>query len=131
MFKHLNVLKDQTGQTMITLLVFMVVAISVTSTAVVVTINNSQGSSDVSRGIEANQIAESGAENALFRLLRDPTYAGESLAVGNGTATVTVTGTDPKTITSVGRVVNTVKTIQVIITYTNNIMTISSWQELH
>lgn len=124
--KSPSIVKSQSGQTLITLLVFIVVATAVTSTAVAVLINTTRSSSILGQSITATHIAESGAENALLRLLRDPNYAGETLAVGAGTATITVTGSTTKTITSIGTIGDFQKTVQVVVTY-NNTMTVSSW----
>ncbi|CAN5209201.1 hypothetical protein BH09PAT2_BH09PAT2_05200 [soil metagenome] len=121
-----TILKDQSGQTLVTLLVFIVVATAVTSTAVAVLINTTRSSSIIAQSITASHIADSGAENALLRLLRDPNYIGETLTVGSGIATITVTGTTAKTITSIGKIGNFQKTVQVVVTYNNN-MTVSSW----
>lgn len=119
---------NKKGQTLVTLLVFILVATVVTTTAVAVLLNTTRASSIIGDSTIAAQIADSGAENALLRLLRDPDYPGETLPVGDGVATVTVTGTDPKTITSVGSIDNFRKTVQVTVTYTDNIMSVSSWR---
>ncbi len=126
----MNKKKLQSGSSLVMLLVFAVVATTVAAAAVAVMINVSQGTSKIEGRIMASQVAESGMENALLRLLRNPNYVGESnLAVGNGTADITVTGTNPKTITSIGRINNYLQTIEVVVTYNDTIMTITSWKE--
>lgn len=115
------------GQTVVILLVFMVIGITITSASVMILLSESSNTSKFQQALISQQIAESGAENALLRLLRDPTYTGETLTVGAGTATISVSGS---TITSVGTSGNFRRTIQVQTTYTNNILTISSWQEI-
>ncbi|OGK35932.1 hypothetical protein A3A93_05785 [Candidatus Roizmanbacteria bacterium RIFCSPLOWO2_01_FULL_38_12] len=123
-------MNSQKGQTLVTLLVFVVVATSITAAATAIMINTSQASSQVENSFVSTGVAEGGIENALIRLLRNPNYTGETLPIGNGTATITVTGTDPKTITSIGVDGTHTKTIQVNVTYNDNIMTITDWQEL-
>lgn len=118
------------GQTLVTLLVFSVVAMTVATAAVAIMINVSQGTNRVEGTITATQVAESGAENALLRLLRNPSYTGETLPVGDGNAVIAVTGTSTKTITSTGTLDNHTKTIQVTVTFTNGIMSVSSWREI-
>lgn len=114
------------------LLVFSVVATTVAAAAVAVMLNVSQGISRVEGGVLASQVAESGMENALLRLLRNPSYVGETLPVGAGSATITVTGDSvTKTITSIGRVNNYLQTVEVIVTYNDTIMTITSWKETY
>jgi hypothetical protein len=121
----------QKGNSLVMLLVFAVVATTVAAAAVAVMINVSQGTSRLEGRILASQVAESGMENALLRLLRNPNYVGETnLQVGNGTVDITVTGdATTKTITSIGRINNYLQTVQVIVTYNDTIMTISSWKE--
>lgn len=119
------------GQTLITLLFFMIVAMTIIATAIILLIVNNQGTTQFEQGMEAYSVAESGAENAVLRLLRDyDGYTGETLSANGGTATVTISGTTTKTITSKGQVGNFIKRIQVVVGYTNNILTISSWTEI-
>src|ERR1700722_5696827 len=70
------------GQALITLLFFAIVGITVTSAAVVMILVNSLSGTKQQQGDIAYDIAQSGAENGLIRLLRDPSYTGETLAVG-------------------------------------------------
>lgn len=119
------------GQILVTILVFSVIIISITSAAVAMIINSGRQSSAINTSFLAEQVAESGAENALLRLVREPSYTGETLTVGNGTATITVTGTTTKTLTSVGVYGNFRKTVQLTVTFTNNVMTVTSWQEVY
>ena len=119
---------DKSGQTLVTLLVFSMVAMLVASTAVVIVINSALATNSTLLGTQALQIAESGAENSLLRLLRDPHYAGETLSVGEGTATSVVTGTTPKTMTITGNINGFQRKVIVIVTYTDT-MTIQSWKE--
>ena len=120
---------SQNGQTLVTLLVFMVIGITITTAAVMMTIVNTQNATKFQEGLIAYQVAESGAENAIIRLLRDPSYTGETLTVGAGTATITVSGTTTKTITSSGVNGNYLRKVQVVASYVNNVLTITSWQE--
>lgn len=118
------------GQTLVTLLVFSVVAMSVATAAVAIMLNVAQGTNRVEGNVTANQIAESGVENALLRLLRNPSYTGETLQVGDGTAVITISGSNPKTVTVVGTLDSHTKTIEVIVTFTNGIMSVTSWKEV-
>ena len=106
------------GQTLVLLLVFMTVASIIISAAVIVTVINSTSSSKLERGNVALEIAESGAENALLRLLRDPAYAGEpGITVAGGV------------ITAVGQDAGFTRTIVVTTNYNNNVLTVTSWRE--
>lgn len=121
----------RSGQVLVILLFFMVITIMITTASVTLIILNSHGASKSEQGEMAYEIAEAGAENALLRLLRDSTYQGETLTVGEGAATITVTGTDPLTITSVGSVNTFSRTVRVVAGYTDYILTIESWNEVH
>ena len=89
----------KSGQTLVLLLVFVAITITITSAAVAMMIINSQSGSRFELREITYTVAESGAENALLRLLRDPDYTGETLTIEDGTATITVTGSSVKTIT--------------------------------
>ncbi len=127
MKKYLN----NQGQALITLLVFMLIGIIVTTTSIYLAINAATSISNSQNGTVAYYVAESGIEEALLRLLRNPGYTGENnVPVGNGMVDITVTGSTIKTITATGSVGNYSRTIQVIADYTNNILSINSWKEI-
>lgn len=120
----------QKGQALVTLLVFVVVALIVTSAAVTVTLINSQTTQKYSSSEESFAVANAGVDNAILRLLRDPNYTGETLTVGNGTATITVTGSTTKTVVSEGVVDNFKRKIQAIGSFSGTVFTVSSWSEI-
>ncbi len=126
-----KVWRSQGGQALVTLLFFMVIALTITTTAILVMAINSLTASKLEQGSTAYSVAESGIENALLRLLRNPNYTGETLVVGSGSAQIVVTGTTTKTITSTGTSGNFVRKIQVLVGYTNNILSITSWKETY
>ena len=119
------------GSTLITLLVFMIVALSVTTTAVAILITNSQSGSMQEQGTEAYSAAESGIENAIIQLLRNPNYTGETLSVGSNQAVVVVSGTSPYTVTSTGTRGNYTRKVQAIMDYTDGTLTVTSWKEIY
>lgn len=123
--------KSQKGQALIFLLFFMVVAIIVTSAAVVMVYLNSLTTNKFEQGQLTYYVAESGAENAVLRLLRDPSYTGETLAVGDGSAVVQVTGGSSKIVTSSATLRNFRKKVEVRTNYNNGIFTIESWKEIY
>ncbi|MBI2613771.1 MAG: hypothetical protein HYW62_03285 [Candidatus Levybacteria bacterium] len=120
----------QKGQALITLLFFVLISLTITSGAIIIIIANSISASKLQEGTSAYYTAESGVENALLRLLRDPNYAGETLTVGTGTAVITVTGANPKTVVSVGQNGNFKRTVQAQMNYSNGYYTFSNWKEL-
>ena len=123
---------NNSGQALVALLVFMMVGLAITSTSVSLLVANSQSAQKFQDAQVALAVAEGGIENALIRLLRNPNYAGETLTVGEGTATVTVTGTNPMIVRSVGESGNFQRTITVeLAATTSGIMNISSWEETY
>ncbi|HVZ11601.1 MAG TPA: hypothetical protein VG965_01095 [Patescibacteria group bacterium] len=119
------------GQALVTLLLFVVSAIIIISGAVVVIILNSKTNDKFYQGEISYDVAESGAENALIKLLRNPNYTGETLTMGSDTATITVASQSGViTITSKGKTGNFLRTIKVTASYNNNILSVTSWKEL-
>ena len=118
------------GQALITLLFFVLISLTITSGAIIIILINSISVSRFQQGTLAYYAAESGVENALLRLLRDPNYAGETLTVGNATVVITVTGSNPKTVVSVGQNGNFKRTVQAQMTYSNGYYTFSNWKEI-
>ena len=107
----------------------MMLAITLTVTATVVVITNIRSSSVAQSGDIALSNAQAGVENALIRLERDSTYTGETMTLTNGTATITVSGTSPITVVSVGSYGNLVRTITATATVSGSVITLTSWSE--
>lgn len=125
--------KDQKGQALVTLLAFVAMAIIVTAGAVAVTIINAQSTSKFSLGEEAYYITEGGIEDAILKILREPSYSGiRTVAIGNGQAVVTITpaGVGAKTVESEGINGDFRRKIRVQTGYNNGITTIISWAEV-
>lgn len=123
-------MKTNKGQTLIIFLIYILVAIIVTSAAVAVLLTGAKNTDKVYQGSTAYDLAESGAEVALLKLLRDPSYTGDTLTVGTGTATITITGTNPKIITSKGTLYNFTRSVQVTADTSNNVVTVTSWKQI-
>jgi len=123
------------GQALITLLFFAIVGITVTSAAVVMILVNSMSGTKQQQGEIAYDIAQSGAENGLLRLLRDPTYTGETLSVGSGTVVISVSGSgtsgSPYVILSKGTIGAFMREEQITATYQNNLLTVTGRQEVY
>jgi hypothetical protein len=119
------------GQALITLLFFTIIGLTITTAAISMLLVNSINGAKFQQSLQAYQVAESGAENALLRLLRNPNYTGETLTVGNGTATITISGGNPYTITSKGQVGNFIRTIEVVASYNSqSVLTATSEKEI-
>jgi uncharacterized protein (UPF0333 family) len=126
---HKKVMREK-GQTLVILLVFMAISMTVVSASVMLSVSSSRGSSSQEVSFSALDAAESGLENAIVLLLRNSAYSGGTLTVADGTATITVTGSGPYIITSIGQVGNFVRTVRANISITSGVMTVNSWQEI-
>jgi len=124
-----NSRRRREGQTLVSLMIFMVTAIIIITAAVAVIIINSKATSKFYQGIVSYDIAETGIENAIIRLLRDPNYSGETLVLEDKTVEIQVSGASPYTIISTGTNGNFKRTIQATASYNNNVLNISSWEE--
>ncbi len=121
--------EKSSGHILITLLIVMVATTVISMAAVSWVIDNTQGNSQTQYGLSALAAAESGIENAMMALLRNPSYTGEVFTVGNATVTVSVLGTSEKTIVSQSVAGNHSRKIEVTATYIDNVLTITSWKE--
>lgn len=125
-----HIRSNQSGQMLVLLLVFMAISLTLTIAAVAVTIANTQGAVKLTQGEDARSIAEAGLENAVQQVMRNQSYAGETLTVGSGTATITVSGTTTKTIQSVGTRGSAKRTMRATVTLSSNVWTVTSWSEI-
>jgi len=122
--KNMNL---QSGQAVVALLFFMTISIAIITAIVIIVINNATAVSSLEQGTDAYYAAESGAENALLRLLRNPSYSGETLAVDKGTVVIQVKN---GIATSTATVANSIRKIQVDTVYNNNVASVTSWKEI-
>lgn len=120
----------QSGQALVPLLIFVVVGMIIISFTVSLVTVDSQNASRYLLGEQALSVADSGIENAMMRLLRDPEYSGETISIGSGQAIITVSGSDPYTVVSIGSVGNFSRTVQVETSRVDGVLQIDSWQEI-
>lgn len=121
------------GQALITLLFFTVFAMTITSGAVAVLFSDSLNATRFQQGLIVHGIAQSGAENAILRLLRDSSYSGEILPVGSGNAEIQVVnnGGGSYTILSKGTLNNFMRKIQIDVVYNDELLTEVSRKEVY
>jgi type II secretory pathway component PulK len=120
--------ESQKGQAVITLLFFVAISVAIITAMSFIVFNNITAGANIEQGAVAYYAAETGAENALLRLLRDPDYAGETMIVDDSTVEIEV---DAGVITSTATFENSVRKIEVQTVYNNNVLTISSWREIN
>lgn len=127
MLRKIKHFKNSSGQALVTLLFFVIIGVTIISAQAIVLYTNVLAASTVERGIDAYYIAESGAEEAILRILRDPSYSGGQISIDGGTATIEV---DSGVIISTGAHNNSVRKIKVETATNNGVLTIDSWEEI-
>lgn len=122
---------SQSGMALVTVLIFTAVALIVIVMGVTLSITQVDSAVTYSSGQEAILTAESAAENALIRLLRNPNYAGETLTFENGTATIVVSGVSPnKQIDVTADVSSSVRKLRIGFSDVDGILQVNTWQEV-
>lgn len=121
---------EQKGSILIALLVFVVVGITMTSAAIMIMIDSTVISADTLIADQSLMVAESGVENAILRLLRDPSYTGEVMEIEDGRAEVTVTNAGTILINSTGIVGRTSRTVTVELIRELGVWRVISWKEM-
>lgn len=121
----------QDGQTLVLLLVFVMIAIAITTAATFIIATNSKSATNVTLGLATRQMAEAGVENALLSLVRDPNFKGETFSLDTGEITSSVSGTTTLTVISTATNGDYVKRVEVKATYSNNVLTPVSWKDLN
>lgn len=122
--------KNQEGQSLVLLLFFVLMAMTFTITALLTSTIASGSIVNLENGVETRQLADSGAENALLKLIRDPSYSGESYTVGSANIVITVTNGTTKTVVATSTLGDFTRTVEVLADYTDNVLTITSWREV-
>jgi flagellar basal body-associated protein FliL len=123
-------MKNEKGQTMIILIFFVMTALALTIAAIFMLTINAGSTTDLENGIALRQLADSGTENALIKLERDPSYSGETYITSNTTITIIVTGSNAKTIITSAEINNLTRKVEVLVDYNNNILRVNSWKEI-
>lgn len=119
--------RGQKGQIFITMLFFVIIGVTIISAETIVLFTNILSASATEQGTNAYYVAESGIEESLLRLNRNPGYAGGTITVGGGNAVVQVGN---GIITATGTYANTIKKIQVETTKNNGTLKVVSWKEI-
>jgi type II secretory pathway component PulK len=125
---RLKFYKRKEGQALVTLLFFVTIGIAIIAATAMVLFINISSSHISEQGNNAYAIAESGIEEALLRLIRDPNYTGQVLSIDSGTATILVQNGQ---ITSTGKYYGAVRKLQAQVIIDSNGVSISSWKEIN
>lgn len=122
---------NQKGQTLVSLLIIIAVTILAVASAIVsASLSSTTAITTISDKVYYT--AETGAEEALIKLLRDPSYPGETLDLAGINVEITVSSPSPteKVITSIASTNNIKRRVDVSVQFLNNILTVTSWDEM-
>ncbi len=123
--------QNQAGMALVTTIIFAAIGIIAIVAGITMTSTTSQSNQQFLQGQQALIIAESGAENALLRLLRNPDYQQETLTIGGRTARIEVTeDLSTKNIEVVGEYKLARRKIKIITSDESGMLTINSWEEI-
>ena len=124
---------NQKGQALVSVLIIITITILAASTAVVAT-NLSLTAGKESQSNKAYYSAETGAEEALVKLLRDPNYSGDNLNLNGAAVQISVqtpaSAPNQRIIGSVAILDNIKRRVEVSASFTNNVLTVTSWKEV-
>lgn len=125
--------KNQKGQVLVMLVVFISIMTAVTAMAVSLMITNSSGAGKFEQSVNLLQKSESGVEIALLKLLRDPVnYTGETFTIDDVSVTVNVSGGVTKTVLSTAVLGDLTKKVELIVNDPiDDILTVTSWKEVY
>ena len=118
------------GQATTSILMVMFLGLAVITASVSLIDINMTTTASLVEADKALTVAESGAEEALIRLLRNPNYSGETLNLTDGIATINVGSANPTIIESVGVVGNHLRRVEVSVSFVSGTMVINSWKEI-
>lgn len=117
---------NEKGSALVTLLVFSTIALVIVTTGVLITINSTADNVGYYTQSQMYAMLEGGAENAIMQIIRNHNYTGESLSIGGGTVTISVTGTSTKTIQVVATENNHIRRIELTGDLVNNTFNITN-----
>lgn len=122
---------NQKGQTLVSLLIIIAVTILAVASAIVsASLSSTTAITTISDKVYYS--AETGAEEALIKLLRDPSYPGETLGLSGINVEITVSSPSPteRVITSTASTNSIKRRVDVSAQFLNNILTVTSWDEM-
>lgn len=123
----------QKGQALLTIIFLMVIGMTVIVAASSIFGTGVLSTSTAEQGEIAYYNAESGAEDGILHLLRNPLLSGTVPSISQDTVSITNTiqTNNTATITSVGIYANAVRKIQVQLSNSSGKLTVTSWREIN
>lgn len=119
------------GQILVSILIIMAVATLAFASAIVAA-SLSKVAATSTQSDQIYNLAETGAEEALIKLLRNPGYSGETMTVDGVTIKITVSAPllSERLIRSEASRENLKRIVEVSGQFSDNILTIDSWGEV-
>jgi len=131
-FRLSRVHNHQSGSILTALIVFVAIGLLITTSATVLLADQMLLGERDARSASLLYTAESGAENAILRLLRDPSYTGETLLTPDGQAVeITVQTGPPIVITSRAETAGLSRAVQIELTRQSGVLEVLSWQQIN
>lgn len=124
----------QSGQALVSLLIFIVMALAIATAATFIIATNSLSATNVAEGTIARQMADSGIETAYLKILRTGNaYTGETINdLNGGTIEVSVSWNGSlATIDSTATNGKYTKKVESTVTYDDNGLTEGYWKEIY
>jgi hypothetical protein len=124
--------KNSSGQILTSVLVFMAFGLSIVALSATLTIISMQNTAKYSQSEQASIYAEAGAEEAVLRLIRDPSYIGGSFPVASGSVVSiqVVANGDDRVITSTATYNGFTKKVLAQVNLANSKVTLVSWKQI-
>ena len=122
----------QKGQVLVSILIIIAVAVLATGTAVVAS-SLSKTTGVATTSDKLLYAVESGADEALIKLLRNPTtYSSESISINGTLVQITISRPSATNIVILSSASqdNLIRKVEVSVEFVNNIHTITSWREV-
>lgn len=116
------------------LLIISAVALSIAASISLLGVDEAKSSLSFKKGQEAVKLAEGCLEESLLRLRDNATYSGGSLNLGDGSCTISISGTGAnKTITIEATITepsNYIKNLSATVKRIGNSINLLTWQEI-
>ena len=122
---------NQKGQTLVSLLIIIAVSVLAVASAIVsASLSSTTGITTISNKVYYS--AETGAEEALIKLLRNPDYPGETLDLDGVNVVVSVDSPSllTRVISSTATANSIKRRVEVSAEFLNNILTVTTWSEV-
>lgn len=122
----------QNGQILVSILIIIAVAVLATGVAVVAS-SLSHTTGTITTSDKLLYAAESGVDEVIIKLLRNPNYNGETLNINESVVVLSVNpGVSPGELVIISEASqeNLIRKVEVSTEFVDNILTINSWKQI-